>query len=109
MESKPSAKPKNHRRQQCPLIPVTERPIKRLSPTDFSVKRSRREIHLRGKEESKHRRGQQDHPTVPQPDQLWALASRRVQMDRSAHTGTVTQRLGLVKPGLQHATSTPAL
>src|SRR6185369_3848565 len=44
------AQPENDWRQQRPLVPVAERPVKCLAPTDLMPKRRRGEIHL-GREE----------------------------------------------------------
>src|SRR5436190_9583548 len=59
-KTKPARKPEDDRREECPFIPITKRPVQRLSPSDGTSERSTRIVHLRGKKPAKSTRNDQD-------------------------------------------------
>jgi hypothetical protein len=63
LEAKLPAQPEDNRRQQRPFVPVTQRPIQRLAPTDRMPDRRRGKINLRGEKKPNPRR-KKENPLV---------------------------------------------
>src|SRR5215471_696938 len=51
LETEATRNPKDQRRKDRPFVPITQCPIKRLSPTDRTSERGTRIVHLRRKKQ----------------------------------------------------------